>query len=296
MEWKEITLKDKSWMTQKMREDDRRGCEYSFCNNFIWRNIYEVKVAELCGCCIIKFDAGGVDCFAFPIGNGNKRQAVEQLLKESKENGKKLRFDSLLEEDKELLDSWFPGRFAVSEERDGFDYLYTVEKLTSLAGKKLHGKRNHIARFKENNDWHYEPMTSENKLKCLEMNRLWCDRQQCKWNSEMEDEFCAVQEAIEHFEELSLVGGVLYSGEEIVAFTIGEPLNSDTFVVHIEKAFPDIQGAYPMINQQFVEHECQGFTYVNREEDTGAEGLRRAKLSYYPEILLEKYSAEYVGE
>ncbi len=294
MEWKEIALEDGTWITQKMREDDRRGCEYSFCNNFIWRNVYKVLVTELCGCCIIKFDAGGEECFAFPIGGGDKRRAIELLIEEA--DGKKLCLDSLLTQDKELLEKWFPGQFSVSEERDGFDYLYTVEKLTSLAGKKLHGKRNHIARFKESNDWRYEPMTSENKTECLVMNRRWCDRQQCKWNRSMEDEFCAVQEAIEHFEELSLVGGVLYSGEEIVAFTIGEPLNSDTFVVHIEKAFPDIQGAYPMINQQFVEHECQNFTYVNREEDTGAEGLRRAKLSYYPDILLEKFSAKYIGE
>lgn len=222
MEWKEIALEDGTWITQKMREDDRRGCEYSFCNNFIWRNVYKVLVTELCGCCIIKFDAGGEECFAFPIGGGDKRRAIELLIEEA--DGKKLCLDSLLTQDKELLEKWFPGQFSVSEERDGFDYLYTVEKLTSLAGKKLHGKRNHIARFKESNDWRYEPMTSENKTECLVMNRRWCDRQQCKWNRSMEDEFCAVQEAIEHFEELSLVGGVLYSGEEIVAFTIGEPL------------------------------------------------------------------------
>ena len=75
---------------------------------------------------------------------------------------------------------------------------------------------------------------------------------------------------------------------QIVAFTMGEPICSDTFVVHIEKAFPDVQGAYPMINQQFVEHECMQYKYVNREEDIGEEGLRKAKRSYRPVFMVEK--------
>lgn len=293
--FREIRLEDKEWMTQKLQEDDRQGCEYTFGNNYIWRNIYRVEVAELHDCCVIKFDADGDDCFAYPIGNGDKRQVILDLIEDAKERGQKLRLDSILSQDKAQLEEWFPGLFAVSEERDGFDYIYTVEKLTKLAGKKLHGKRNHIARFKENHEWSYEPMTTENKQECLEMNRKWCDRVACKWNQDMSDEFCAVQEAVAHFEELQLSGGVLRAEGEVVAFTIGEPLNSNTFVVHVEKAFPDIQGAYPMINQQFVEHTCQEFQYVNREDDTGAEGLRKAKLSYYPDILLEKYSAEYTG-
>lgn len=295
IEFKKITLNDKEWMTQKLKEDNRQGCEFTFANNYIWRSIYRVEAAEMHGCCVIKFDAAGDDCYAFPFGCGDKQKVIEQLIEDAKEHGKKLRLDSILAEDKALLEEWFPGQFEICGERDGFDYIYTVEKLTNLSGKKLHGKRNHIARFKDNHDWVYEPMTSENKTECLQMNRKWCNRQECKWNQDMEDEFCAVQEAVEHFEELGLVGGILRAEGEIVAFTIGEPLNSDTFVVHIEKAFPEIQGAYPMINQQFVMHECQGFTYVNREEDTGAEGLRKAKLSYYPDILLEKYSAEYMG-
>ena len=87
---------------------------------------------------------------------------------------------------------------------------------------------------------------------------------------------------------MELTGGILRVNGEVVAFTIGEPICEDTFVVHIEKAFSDIQGAYPMINQQFVEHECMDYKYINREDDTGAEGLRKAKLSYRPAFLVEK--------
>ena len=184
-----------------------------------------------------------------------------------------------------------PAQYEVVEDRDSFDYIYTVDKLTSLAGKKLHGKRNHIARFKDDEDWSYEPMTAENKQECYDMNLKWCDRRACKWNEDMSDEQCALNQAMKYFDELHLEGGILRKAGEIVAFTIGERLNSDTYVVHFEKAFPEIQGAYPMINQQFVMHNCQEYSYVNREDDAGDEGLRKAKLSYYPDILLKNYTA-----
>lgn len=295
MNFREITLSDKAWISQKMREDGRRACEFTFANTYIWRDIYRIEAAEICGCCIIKYRAQDADYLTFPIGAGDRRKALCAMIGASREKGQPLYVDCVLNEEKRLLEEWFPGQFAIREVRDGFDYIYTVEKLTHLAGKKLHGKRNHIARFEENEDWSYEPMTSFNKTECLTMNRKWCDRQACKWNRDMADEVCAVREAIEHFEELELVGGVLRIAGDVVAFTIGEPLTADTFVVHIEKAFADIQGAYPMINRQFVAHECQAYTYVNREDDAGSEGLRRAKLSYQPDILLEKYTAEYMG-
>lgn len=101
-------------------------------------------------------------------------------------------------------------------------------------------------------------------------------------------EMCVTLNALRLYRELELKGGALRVDGEIVAFTIGEELCEDTFVVHIEKAYADVQGAYPMINQQFVEHECTAYQYVNREEDTGAEGLRKAKLSYRPAFLEEK--------
>ena len=116
----------------------------------------------------------------------------------------------------------------------------------------------------------------------------WRSENACDEDDEKNAEMCVTLNALRLFEELELVGGVLKIDGEIVAFAIGEPLSKDTFVVHIEKAFASIQGAYPMINQQFVEHECMKYKYVNREEDTGSEGLRKAKLSYRPAYLIEK--------
>ena len=190
----------------------------------------------------------------------------------------------------ELLEKWYPGRFQIEYERDNADYVYESEKLVALPGKKLHGKRNHVNKFKSiyANRWSYESISKENVEECFQMALRWRNDNGCNEDLEKNAEMCVTLNALRLFEELGLTGGVLRVDGEIVAFTIGEPVCSDTFVVHIEKAYAEIPGAYNMINQQFVEHECMDYTYVNREEDTGAEGLRRAKLSYRPVFLVEK--------
>ena len=291
----EITLQDKAWMDRKFAEDDRNACEYSFANNFMWRNVYQVRVAELHGCLVVRFIDGEIHCFSFPVGNGDKKAAVEELLAICHEEEIQLLIAPASEQDRAQMLEWFPGRFLIEGDRNDYDYIYTREKLATLAGKKLHGKRNHIARFKDSGDWSYEPMTAENVEECRTMTYTWIHMREEKWNEEMNQEISVLHEAFDHMQELGLVGGVLRRDGQIVAFSIGERLNSETFVVHFEKAYPDLQGAYPMINQQFVLHECEGYAYVNREEDTGDPGLRKAKLSYYPDILLPKYELEESG-
>lgn len=287
-----ITLKDKDWMLAKLREDARQACEYTFTNNFIWSEVYKVEVGSIYGCGVVRYWENEKFVYSFPFGNGDKKEIIRLLQKMCTANGQKLCLYPLIEADRLNLMAWFGGEFLIEAKRDGFDYIYTVEKLSSLKGRKLHGKRNHIARFMDDGDWSYEPLTAANKAECGRMAELWITSREDKWNSEMEQEMRVMEKALLYYEELGLVGGVLRKKSEIVAFEIGERLTTDTMVVHFEKAFPDLQGAYPMINQQFVLHACQGYTYVNREEDVGDMGLRRAKLSYYPDILLTKYYAE----
>ena len=136
--------------------------------------------------------------------------------------------------------------------------------------------------------WSYETMSDDNLEECFQMALKWRNQNGCDDDPEKNSEMCVTLNSLRLFKELELTGGILRVDGQIVAFTIGEPICSDTFVVHIEKAFPDVQGAYTMINQQFVEHECMDYKYVNREEDTGDEGLRRAKRSYRPVFMVEK--------
>lgn len=287
-----ITLEDREWINEKLKESNHASCEYSFANNFIYAKTYDVQVGELSGCGVIRYRARkkkGQYNYSFPFGNGDKRAALETMRELCERDGYALSMYPVLEADRKDLIAWFKGEFEIDADRGDFDYIYTVEKLATLRGKKLHGKRNHIARFTDDSDWRYEPMSAANIEGCRKMSGEWEQMRADKWNESMEEEISVLDEALNHFDALGLVGGVLYKAEKIVAFTIGERLNADTLVVHFEKAYPDLQGAYPMINQQFILHEGEGFAYVNREEDTGDLGLRKAKLSYYPDIILKKY-------
>jgi hypothetical protein len=286
-----ISLTDRDWVNNKLKEDDFMACEYTFANNFMWANIYDVQVGEINGCLVIRYRENDNFEYSFPVGNGDKKAAIEILREICHAHNHGLKLYPIDDKGRQKLIEWFKGEYEIDADRSDFDYVYTVEKLSTLRGKKLHGKRNHIARFMDDDDWRYEEMSESNIDECRRMAREWISMREEKWNDEMQEEMGVLEVAFSNFRSLGLVGGVLYKEEKLVAFTIGERLNSNTFVVHFEKAFPDLQGAYPMINQQFILHEGQDYTYVNREEDTGDLGLRKAKLSYYPDILLKKYMA-----
>ena len=291
IEFHEITLDDKAWMDARFQEDDRNACEYTFANNFVWRKVYHVEVAEKYGCAVIRFEEEGVVMYSYPIGAGDRRKVIDELRTICEEEKRPLIMSPLSEADREQMLTWYPEQFLIQGDRNDYDYIYSREKLATLAGKKMHGKRNHIARFQDEDDWCYEELNDSNIEECRNMTYTWIKMRAEKWNEEMELEMSVLHEAFDYRKELGLVGGIIRKAGQIVAFSIGEPLNSDTYVVHFEKAFPDMQSAYPMINQQFVLHACEDYTYVNREEDTGDPGLRKAKMSYYPEILLKKYVA-----
>ena len=291
MEFNDITLADKEWLSAKFREDNKRACEFCFANTYLWKKVYPLKVADTCGCAILKYIFEDDIYYAFPAGVGDKKKALAKIMLYEQTKGNRVKISGILENEKEMVLSWYPGRFIIEPDRDRSDYIYNAKDLMELAGRKYHGKRNHIARFKDNSSWNYEKLSDANAEECIQMNHIWKKKRVDKWDDLMQEEYDVVKEALMHFEELGLTGGVLRRDGQVIAFTLGEPLSDDTFVVHFEKAFPEIQGAYPMINQQFVLAECQGYQYVNREEDTGDEGLRKAKLSYHPAILLDKYTA-----
>ncbi len=255
-------------------------------------------MADILGCCVLRCIYKTMRenvpywTYYFPIGAGDKQGALKIMLELCQQEGIPLHLEPITVKERELLLEWFPGRFLIESNRNCYDYIYSREKLAGLRGKKMQKKRNHIARFKDDPDWSYEPITKENLAETRFMAHNWiCSREE-KWNEDMENEFSVLEDAFANYDALGLRGGILRQHGDIVAFTMGDPLNSDTFLVHFEKAFPEVQGAYPMINQQFVQQATEGFEYINREDDTGDLGLRKAKLSYYPEILLKKYVAE----
>ena len=291
IQFKSLSFSDREWFTHRVLEDDRQACEYTFANNFLWSDIYGVEMAREQGCLILKFQDDDKCCYTIPVGAGERKGALDALLEMEHNNGRELVLNTLVKQDLEWLDAHYSGQYRVETNRDDYDYVYSTQKLSALPGRKLHGKRNHIARFKDGNNWHYREMMPDDAGECLRLLDIWKEAEAEKWNEEMENELHINRIALRNLADLVLDGGMLYKGQKLVAFAIGEPLNSNTYVVHIEKALASVQGAYPMINQQFVLHNCQDYEYVNREEDTGEEGLRKAKLSYYPELMVEKFQA-----
>lgn len=289
--FKNIELSDKEWIDACLKEADYQGCDYSFTSNYIWRNIYHVQVAKVMGTYCVKVEYNGKTSYSLPAGKEHVKEAIECMMEDAKERKIPFVLRGITERWIPILEEWFPDTFSITLNRDESDYIYSVDKLSTLAGKKLHGKRNHIHRFKDSGDWEYLPITEDNINECFQMNQKWLETNLTSEDDGVLEESKAVEEILTHFFELKVQGGILKRDGEVVAYTIGEPLNSEIFVVHIEKAFYNIQGAYPMINQQFVLNNCQNYLYVNREEDAGDEGLRKAKLSYYPDILLHKYYA-----
>lgn len=289
--FRKVQFEDKDMISEYFWKYPSRSCERTFVNSYLWARFYPVTFGIVEDTLVFKSERKDGMAFSFPAGEEeNIKRAISVLEQYSKERGDCLRFYHVASDKFALLEAWYPGRFQIEYNEDIADYVYESEKLATLSGKKLHAKRNHINKFKQTYEgrWSYESITKDNLEDCFQMALKWRNENGCEEDEEKNAEICVTLNSLRLFEELELVGGLLRLDGEIIAFTIGEPICEDTFVVHIEKAFADIQGAYPMINQQFVEHECMKYSYINREEDTGSEGLRKAKRSYRPVFMVEK--------
>ena len=295
-EFKRPELEDKELIDYYFAQAPSRSCERTFANVYLWSRQYKVKYALLHDALVFR-DEGDGHTYAYPVGKPEAvKAALEELMKICEDEGCEFGLYCVTPENFAQMEEWYPGQFRIEYDRDQADYIYETEKLATLAGKKLHGKRNHINKFKQlYPDWSYESLSDENVEACFQMALKWRNSNGCDEDPEKNAEMCVSLNSLRLYKELGFKGGVLRNGEKIVAFTVGEELCKDTFVVHIEKAFADVQGAYPMINQQFVEHECMDYTYVNREDDAGEEGLRKAKLSYRPAFLEEKGFVTRIG-
>lgn len=289
LEFKDIEITDKAVIQQYVGKKNYFLCGYCFTDLFIWQRHYKTKFAAENGFLFIKTtDESGKDCFCPPIGDGDLAAAMASLKEYADANGQRLDLMIIPPEIKEKIEEIMPGFFEYTEGRDSADYIYLAEKLMYLKGKKLHGKRNHINKFMQTyTNWSYEELNDENTREFFNYHLNWCEAN----DGEFLGETCALSVALKNREALGITGGLLRLDGKIIAVTLGSESFDDTFIVHIEKADASIQGAYQMINQQFAQHNFEKYTYIDREEDMGIEGLRKAKLSYYPEFIAENYYA-----
>lgn len=290
IEFRKIELSDKEWITELLKKSNFKGCEYSFANNVAWQRLSDTKISRYKDFYLSASLDDGFFNLTYPAGDGNVKELFNTVSEYAIGQGKKLRLTGVNREKLDLLISLYGGEnITFWADRDSFDYIYRSSDLINLSGKKYHGKRNHIARFKEK-DWEFRPITENVIDDCFEFSANSYNLKNGYDDHSAVVEQYAINVFLTNFEYLGLSGGVLYREGKLVGLTIGERLNSDTFVVHIEKANADIQGAYPCLCNEFAKACAMDLKYINREEDMGLEGLRRSKESYHPDFLLEKYT------
>ncbi|MCX8129280.1 MAG: phosphatidylglycerol lysyltransferase domain-containing protein [Clostridia bacterium] len=290
----EITIEDKALFDKYLRPHNPQVSEMTFTNFFMWRNFYKFRYAEINGLlCVIAVPEGKNPFCFVPFGKPEKAVFTEVFLKLKtyfQINGWKLRFERM----DEIQSGYFREYLGFTDEyivkdTDNSDYVYFAENLINLRGKKFDGKRNHINKFKKMYNYEYVMLSSENTGECSKIMDKWCLERSCEEHKDFYCEKKANMELLNNFTALSCKGALIKVNGEFEAFTVGEMLNEDTAVIHIEKANGSINGLYTFINQQFCEREWREAAFINREQDLGIEGLRKAKLSYHPAKMINKY-------
>ena len=289
LKFEEIRAEDAQWAEPAMRAAASPLCEHNFATIFLWRRYYRQTLTSFEGRPLVRSGYGDRLLFLFPTGP-HWRADVKQLFDAAHAEGKPLILYGIAEAECRMLEENFPGRFAFSADRADADYGYRRADLAELPGKAYQKKRNHVAAFTRKFPWSYETLGDDNTIDALQMAERWYE-EAAPLTDTLEVERQMLPELLAHRELLRLRGGLLRVNGEPVALTLASPVTVNTADVQFEKALSAHPGAYAVINQQFVQHELADMAFINRENDMGIEGLRKAKLSYHPVGLLEKYVA-----
>lgn len=293
VDFQPITTDQKQAYEACLQADPARGCEYSFTNLFLWGR---QRMAFLHGHAAVfsQFDRKSV--YLFPVGQGDLKKTLERMIHDAKVRDIPFRLTGLAERDCAMLETLYPGQFRFHTDRNGFDYVYAIDDLADLTGRKFQKKRNHLNRFLlQHPDAVTEPITDCNTQEAAEMVEQWYAlRLQEDPTRDFHMERCAISKALKNRKALGMEGLLLRVEGKVVAMTLGSHLSDKVFDVHFEKAFDRYDGAYAAINRAFARYlreKYPALTHLDREEDMGLEGLRKAKLSYNPAYLQEKYWA-----
>lgn len=294
----EITIEKKELFNRYLKRKCSQNSEFTFTNLFMWRKSYDMRYVILNDMlCIMPQHKGGPRSATFPVGfigeDGNEKDIVpviEELLAYFKDIGAEPLIRLYDEITVQKLTQAFPGKFLITEDVGSFDYVYSVQELSNLSGKRFHAKKNHVNKFMRLYPWEYRPISAENVAECLRVFEQWYQNRADEVAG-LDEEYEAVRELFSNWDKLDVSGGSLWVDGSMIAFSVGEPLCDKMAVIHLEHADTAYEGAFAMMNQQFLKNRWQEFEYVNREEDMGIPGMRKAKESYHPVFMVKKYVA-----
>lgn len=294
MDFKKLTLQDKELFEKYIYPYKFLSCEYSFTTLYIWKDGCDVQYTIYKDALIIKKkDFQGNYYFMQPLGykEENLKEILDYILQYRRENNMKYMFKDLEEDFIRKIKSLYAEEknICIKEDRDNFDYLYEAEKLIKLSGKKFHSKKNHYNSFVKKYCYEVKKIEGEKVINDVIKSAE-------KWYSENNNndkmlyyETAAIKDIVQNMNLFNLEGIAVYVEDQVAAFSLGEKLNDKLAVIHIEKGDMRYQGIYSFINRTFIDMCFNDVKIINREQDLGIEGLRKAKLSYYPFKLEKKF-------
>jgi uncharacterized protein len=270
------------------------SCEYNFANLYMWGGVYNTQWCEFDNTSLILI--GKEDVLLFPLLEKHSLDDIIELSKSFIESGgsgnitqvPKVCIDTN-KNDLNIIENSTTGKgdfIEICEDRNFADYIHLSERLALLKGKKLRKKRNLIVQFiKEYGEYEDLPLSDEYFDRCLE---LVCSKM-VEGDIEHKEELVAIKRGFAEFATLELDGIVIVLDGVVIAFAIFSPHINDTYLVHFEKSDFNFKGVSQIINQKSAEYLKDKCKYINREQDLGIEGLRKAKLSYDPDCILINY-------
>ena len=285
MTFHQLSLSDREAMQAVTLPSERRNCNYNFANLVGWQFLFCTEVCVLNSAVVLRYTFDGQRAYMVCTSEALTLELIEALFDDS--NGE-LTLIGLEDSQVEQL-SIFNSQFSITIEpvRNQYDYIYRRTNLATLHGKHLDAKRNHIHRFRaEHPDFEYRPLKPEMFDECRHLTEIWLEEKNENRNETIDAEHRVMDTIFSNWDALGMLGGSIFVDGRMVAFTYGAAVTTDTFDVCVEKADRHVEGSFAIINQQFAEHLPEQYIYLNREEDMGIPGLRQAKLSYHPEILL----------
>lgn len=288
--FKPVEIEDGDTIQTMLREYGPETSELTFTNLFIWRSHYKFHWSVYRDWLVIISQEGEYGTYAMEPVGPSPREEVSRLVLQWMKDEKKEASPRIERADEKIVGE-LDGAKDINAEptRDHFDYVYLRDDLVSLAGNRFRSKRNHINQLLRTYSFQYSDLAPDHIQDCIELQEKWCKLRRCEDDLNLLGEWDAVKEILSSYDRLNVQGGVVTIENKVMAFTIGQMLNDNTAVVHIEKADPEIPGLYPVVNQQFCENNWKNVRYINREQDLGMPGLREAKLSYYPDHMVKKF-------
>lgn len=285
MEFKKITLDDKEKLIPFLTAADELTCELSFVNLLLWQPLYNNCYCIEDGILYLKSYSDDLVTYSLPFGD--IKTGMQKIVEFSKNP-----YPVIWAQDGPRFQQFkalYGKYYDIYESRNEFDYIYNSSDLINLSGKKYHSKRNHISAFSKQFDWHYEDITADNIDNVRHCAEIWYAQSKDRMDDELKTEMRGASLMLDNMSVLDIKGGAIVNGNEVVAFTLGSPINKNIYNIHIEKAIAGFETAYTVINREFAARNAGNYKYINREDDLGIEGLRKSKLSYHPEIILPKY-------